>query len=1266
MHKNYNLKTIFLVFIFSLFFNSSFYGQITTLDLSGNFKVNGYSGLWWDYQYKPTGSSIYTQSAIQQNASSSLLKLNPFISWDFKIRYYNTFGQPGAWSQDYTVNSAYQGISKSVGYNFNFDSSSLDEGWRGYRLQNTTSNTYSNIEESNYIFRGTSGKSLFMGWQSGYQTLLVSPKIIDLSTDKKFSFFANGYQGNYSFVVGTMSDPYDSTTFHPLKTVNLTGGSFQKIDVFLNNYANSDQYIAIKSSGNSGYIYFDDFNYEQSVNCFDLTNVAVNNISEHNATLNYDSNTANSYEINLKNLRTGETQIFTTNSTSYSFTTLAGLTNYEVKVRGNCATGLYTNWSSVISFTTPCTVVTSGYFTSFGEEYTIDPCWKKITSSTTINNTTGLNINGVIVVPPKSGSKMVTISASSDTNQKGYLISPFISDLDTNKRIKFYLGSYDSDYIDRSITIGTMSNPLDESTFVPIKDIQPEDINQYNGYKVNGYLKEHIIYFNNYNSSLNHNYIAFKVNNSANYNDVTLFIDDFTYENIPFCKEPTNLKCTRTDYNYAILKWDTFDQSSSEWEIEYGIKGFSIGNGIRLNVNSNVFTINSNLIDSQEYDFYVRTKCGNSYSNWSDRGTFKTKCAGVNPGYTTSFENEDFENRTTCWSRITPDVRNSFYSPNSFVSYETAQTSNGITPNSGASMTEIFSYRMYADNLVNDKTILVTPRLNDLNSNKKISFYAHIPSSIYSNVTRIEVGTLSDIEDYTTFTPYEIISTNIALNQWKEYTVDFSTYSGTNQHVGIRVFATNSSNLRIFIDDFKYLPNDCNRPSNLTAIQESSTSVVLNWNTNNTNPVNCEIEYGPLGFTPGTGTLVTASSLPLEVNGLNTNSNYEFRVRNICNSSTINWSNKYAFKISCAVNVPFEDNFDQYTATNFELIPENICWSTNKSTNDQTDAGVNRLFYTNFNSSPNAFYLYNSSSQVNSKDLYLISPYLSDFNNGKRIKFWLNKNLNHQQTLVVGTLSNPLDINTFVPYRTFITNDLSVYGKEINVDFSEYSGNNKYVAFKLLPGDYSTKIFIDDFKYLETPNCVEPINIQFHHITDHSTLIKWNDTANATVEIEYGLSGFTPGTGLLVSSNTNQIEITGLNESTQYDFYLKTNCSTNLSSSIVQKFITTACQTQTMPWTENFANLTSYGVNQLPNCMEVTYGSVETINVPRVLYSSYYNPDHTLNGNGDSSYILLNQLHPNILSPAFELIAGVTYKFAVDGRKAYEYRPISLRLFVGR
>lgn len=1259
-------KVLKFLFILFLYYNHS-YSQSPTFDLAGNCTVTGTSGVWWDYQYKVTGTSTYSQSPIIQGGSDSVIKLNPFLSWNFRIRYYSYYGQPGIWGQEVITNNLYQTISKSVGYSYNFDSTPLNEGWRGYKLQNTTSNYNSNIVEVSNFHVGSSGKSVYMGWKSGYELMFVSPKISDLSTDKKFSIFAKSYQGSFSVILGTISNPYDSTTFHPLKTEYLNGANdFSKIEVFLNNYVGSDQYIAIKSNGNAGDIYFDDFSYEQSINCFDTTNLNVSNVTETNAVLNFVADAAqNKWEINLNDVTHSITKtIITTTNNNYLLENLTGNTAYQVKVRAICAPGLYSNWTTPQSFSTPCSSISSGYQTSFLETNYFNPCWNKIDINSNIYQAP---IGGNTSIVPRTGTKNIEILNFNGISNNTYLITPYINDLDANKRIKFFLvsTSYGSDYNATSLTIGTMSDPNDENTFVPLKTILPSEMNEINGYKTNDYWKEHIVYLDNYTTTLNHHYIAIKQNYSNNSNNQgSFYIDDFTYESIPLCKEPVNLKLVKSSLDSATVSWENNFQSSGQWEIQYGISGFAIGSGTTI-LSSSSSVLLSNLNGFTDYDFYVRSKCGNNFSNWSDRGTFKTKCVGVNVGFTENFETGNFD-LNTCWVRNVPDISNRFYNQNLFLKYINLSTSYyyNVQAHSGTKAIEINANKERPNYFENEKTILVTPRLIDLNNEKKISFWAYLPSSNYASLASFQIGTLSDPEDYTTFIPYQSINSDFGINQWKKYSVDFSGYYGTNKYVGIRIFTTNN-NYSILIDDFSYESNGCTKPSNLLASQNSSTSALLSWYTNNSLN-NCEIEYGLKGFTPGTGTIATVASNSYLLTNLISSTLYEYRVRNICNSSVVNWSTIYEFKISCTVNSPFVENFDAYLAPNI-LDP---CWSTNDNPNANIWIHTQEYSFSNFNSAPNSL-----SMQItnDNKDAYLITPYLNDFSNTKKVKYWISNPLlnggydNNSQIVSIGLMSNPSDLNTFEVYEQIQINDIPAYGKEYNTDFSNYTGSKKFIAFKLSGTNVSYKqLYIDDFKYTNNNGCLEPINIQFLNITHNSTFIKWNDTLGQNITIEYGLTGFTPGSGIVVTSNSNQILINALMESTSYDFYFKTICSQTLLSSSVKKSIATSCINFTLPWLENFQNIPSYGLNQLPNCMNLLFGGLESINSSRLLNTNYYSPDHTLNGNGDSTCVLLNYYHPQIVTPPFELIAGVTYKFSLDARKAYEYSSGVIRLFVGR
>lgn len=91
------------------------------------------------------------------------------------------------------------------------------------------------------------------------------------------------------------------------------------------------------------------------------------------------------------------------------------------------------------------------------------------------------------------------------------------------------------------------------------------------------------------------------------------------------------------------------------------------------------------------------------------------------------------------------------------------------------------------------------------------------------------------------------------------------------------------------------------------------------------------------------------------------------------------------------------------------------------------------------------------------------------------------------------------------------------------------------------------------------PQCTEPENFTEANITFNSAVINWTDAnTSASFTIEYGISGFTQGSGTSLVTNTPSITLTGLMAETTYDYYVKSDCSiTNFSLwSDVQSFTT--------------------------------------------------------------------------------------------------------------
>lgn len=94
-----------------------------------------------------------------------------------------------------------------------------------------------------------------------------------------------------------------------------------------------------------------------------------------------------------------------------------------------------------------------------------------------------------------------------------------------------------------------------------------------------------------------------------------------------------------------------------------------------------------------------------------------------------------------------------------------------------------------------------------------------------------------------------------------------------------------------------------------------------------------------------------------------------------------------------------------------------------------------------------------------------------------------------------------------------------------------------------------------------TNECNIPINLSVSEITEASAVLNWeNNNDNLAVNIEYGLTGFAPGDGTVISVSQNSVSIDGLSSDTTYDFYIQATCSANNEQSEVGTFTTNECE----------------------------------------------------------------------------------------------------------
>ncbi len=110
-----------------------------------------------------------------------------------------------------------------------------------------------------------------------------------------------------------------------------------------------------------------------------------------------------------------------------------------------------------------------------------------------------------------------------------------------------------------------------------------------------------------------------------------LLIDNIS---VVSCAAPLDGMLVSATTTSATVSWSG---SATSFDIEYGPAGFALGSGMAATSLTNQAVISS-LTNATSYDFYVRSDCGDSESDWAGPFTFLTNCESVNVPYAENFE----------------------------------------------------------------------------------------------------------------------------------------------------------------------------------------------------------------------------------------------------------------------------------------------------------------------------------------------------------------------------------------------------------------------------------------------------------------------------------------------------------------------------------------------------------------------------------------------------------------------------------------------------
>jgi hypothetical protein len=336
----------------------------------------------------------------------------------------------------------------------------------------------------------------------------------------------------------------------------------------------------------------------------------------------------------------------------------------------------------------------------------------------------------------------------------------------------------------------------------------------------------------------------------------------------------------------------------------------------------------------------------------------------------------------------------------------------------------------------------------------------------------------------------------------------------------------------------------------------TANSAAISWTApTGSTPASYDVYYSTSSTIPASTATPNFSGVTgtsLNIPSLTSNTIYYYWVRSNCSTGTSQsaWSFGGTFKTACSIfTVPYTENFDTTSTGSSTNLTVPSCWSYLETA---SSAGYGYVTTTYPNSSPNSYYLYNSSDNTGSQ--MLVSPPTTNLSSGtKRVRFYA-RGSSAGYSLVVGTLSNAADPTTFTPIGSAITLTAAQTQYTVNIP----SGTNTQLAFKHGLGGTYRAIYLDDITVQEIPSCLEPTALTSSNVAAFSATVGWTAPSTAPAlgyDVYYSTSNVAPSSSTVLNSTnsaastTLSAQLTGLASSTTYYTWVRSNCSSTDKSS---------------------------------------------------------------------------------------------------------------------
>ncbi len=1076
----------------------------TEAEISWNLGNTG-DNAWYLY-YRISGSDDW-DSILTIDNPHTLTDLNSSSSYEIMLR---TDCGGGEISEESSIKTFRTECGPIVELPWMDDFDSYGTGTSVFPDCWTRNTTYADrpyVNSTNYS--GIGSLYFFVG-DIGTYNIAALPKIdesIDIS-DLRLNFMYRKTNATDILKVGVMEDPDDETTWEEIEVIIIPGtNTWNPVEVVFSSYEGSANYIALRIDYASSVIYanVDDVVLSYIPDCARPTNIEVENIMSDSFDISWTPGREgdNSWYVYYKELdETDWDSVITTNN-PFTLDNLDDNTIYEIYIRTDCFDES-SDATATIQVRTNCEAIVDLPWTEDFDTYgtsagTKPDCWAFPVVS---GNYPGISTTNAV-------SSNTSLMFSSQIGVPSYAVSPQFADDINEIMITFQLKSENITH-SGNIEVGVMSNSTDISTFELVETINPGD-SSFHQYEIG---------FGGTTLSGPNNYIAFRHNtNNAIY---YYWLDDVVVDYLPDCVKPVNLSAINITSDEADLTWNPGHADDYAWWLYFREEGETDWDS--------VYTVNnpytwSGLSDDTEYEFAVATDCGGEISEKSTIFSFKTPCVPIDGDTDLPWE-EGFEGLTAasalppCWSATNLGS----FTNTQIVDYNLynrqARTGAGAayfrwSADDSFTTPEFYLYE-YED--YEFSFWYVTDGLNGWQELKAVL-------NLSDGTTQV----LGDIVITPMNTTYLEYSASFQVPEDGEYTIDI-------------VCEATSSPYYLTFDDvtLRYAP-DCIKPSGISASDQTSTTAELSWTPGKDTDNAWWILYREAGEADWDS--VYTNDNPHTLTGLTPASRYEIAIRTDCVTEVSDLSSNYFFNVSCydgpITDFPWEEGFESgIFCWEQDYTQGNIDWAES-ATYTEPRTGIGYATFYHASSTLTSTMLVSPQLDISA----MVSPYVS---------FWhtQEKWLSDQDELKVYYRESDSDNWSQIAHYT---TDLPTYVLD-SVALPNPSSTYQ-IAFEGL-SNYGKGISLDDITVYDADadGCAPPTGLTVTP-SNVSAVVTWTPAGGELDwEVRLGQNG-TPET-----VGTPSHTLSGLDASTNYTVYVRSNCGTGYSNWVSASFTTTDAQ----------------------------------------------------------------------------------------------------------